>query len=118
MLLFALATYACGQPSPTPTPKHITQHIDQDEWEDSIGLKFITVTSKTSDTVYYTQERRMTRRVASMAYDGDSIFHSDPAKAPFKDTGCFAVHFCKKHLMIYIMQRAPCVEDKLARYPQ
>jgi hypothetical protein len=115
LLIFCLFTEFFCQ-----TAGHIKLHTDRDEWEDSIGLKFVTVTSKDDEHIYFYQLRKYQRNIASMAFDSDTRYEFGSKAYQF--TGCFAIHYCKKHLMIYVMQRVPCIDQEkpttLARNPQ
>jgi len=113
MILVCLVVKVCSQ-------EHIKLHTDRDEWEDNIGLKFVTVTAKDDGDVYYYQIRKYERRIASMAFDSDTRYEFGSKQYQF--TGCFALHYCKKHLVIYVMQRVPCFDQEnpttLARNPR
>lgn len=91
--------------------EHKTLHTDRGEWEETIGLKFITVTSKDERLIYFYQVRKFERRISSLGYDKDTRFDFGAAKKPYEFSGCFVAFYCKTHLMIYLMSRVPCFED-------
>lgn len=92
--------------------RHISLHPDRLEWEESIGMKFITVTSRDDRLIYYYQEDNKEIRSASIGWDKDTRFDFGEAKKPYQMTGCFALFYCKKHLMAYLIARARCFETK------
>jgi hypothetical protein len=104
LIVFILATKAFCQ-------DHMTLHTDRSEWEDSIGLKFVTITSKDESLVYFYQVTKYERKISSLGYDKHTNFQKDDSKKPYTFTGCHVLHFCRKHLVIYIVQRVPCFDE-------
>ncbi len=93
---------------------HIKLHTDREEWENSVGIKFITVTSKDDRLVYFYQVRKYETKISSLGWDKDSRL-VDPAKKGFE--GCYVTIYCKTHLMIYLLQRVSCFDDDKDKPP-
>lgn len=93
----------------TAEPKHIDLHTDPDEWEDTLGIKLVTITGKDDRLVYYYVTRKFEQRLASMAWDSRTIFDSmkDRKKRSVLE-GCYLLIYCKKHTLIYVAQQIPC----------
>lgn len=102
------------EPKPMPTPDHLSLHNDQDEFEDSIGVKFIAVTSQDDSLIYYYVTRKFEQRLSSVGFDKYTIYQNGDAKKPkgklFTPEGCFMMMYCKTHLMAYVLSRIPCKE--------
>ncbi len=95
--------------------QHIKLHPDRMEWEDNLGIKFITVTSRDENLVYYYQVTKHERKISSLAWDFNSIL-VDPAKKGFN--GCYLVIYCKAHLMAYVMERIQCFNGDKEKPPE
>lgn len=96
---------------------HIKLHTDRDEWEESIGLKFVTITNKDDRLVYFYQTRKLELRQSSLGFDKDTRYDYGNAKKPYEFTGCFVVFYCRKHLMSYFWQRVPCYDNDKPELP-
>lgn len=95
LLIFFLASFVRCQ--------HIKQHTNQEEYEDSIGVKFLEVTSKDESLIFWKQELRYQVKVSSFGYDSKTIF---PDK--FKPEGCFVAIYCKTHMYLYLLVQNHC----------
>lgn len=84
---------------------HRLQHTDDLEWEDSIGLMHIEVTELDKRLVYYTRRTIHKVELASFGYDQHTIFPKEFLKHP---EGCYFVHYCKKHLIVYDFNPVQC----------
>lgn len=88
---------------------HFLQHTDPLEWEETGGWMFATVSSRTNNLVYIARAGKHGIEISSLIWDENSRI-DDPSKVQF--TGCYFFLYCKKHFVIYLMQRAPCIDEK------
>lgn len=91
--------------------QHLALHTDEDEWEDAIGVKFITVTSTDKDLIYYYVTRKYERRLSSIGWDDKTIVRTVKDKqGKTVVEGCYMMIYCRKHLMAYVLNQIKCKE--------
>lgn len=77
-------------------PKHLTQ----EDFEDTIAYRIVTITSKDDRLLYYKKELKLRVFLGSFGYDKYTRFDDK------KYEGCYQVLYCKTHNFAYIV--APC----------
>lgn len=82
-------------------------HPDQDSWEASVRITFITVTSKDKDLIYFYTTRRWEQRLASIAYDKQTVFQKDKKQKELTQ-GCYLMFYCIEHKMALFLQQIAC----------
>lgn len=76
-------------------------HPSQEDYEETISVKLVTITSWDDRLVTWKKESTRTIRLGSFAYDAKSL-----TGFPKKETGCRWMIYCKAHDWLYFM--APC----------
>ena len=88
------------------TPEHDKLHPDQDSWEASVRITFITVTSKDKDLLYFYTSRKWEQRLASIGYDNKTVFQSVKDKKQKEVLqGCYLMFYCLEHKMALFLQQ-------------
>lgn len=91
--------------------EHLSLHTDEDEWEDTIGVKFITVSSTDKDLIYYYVTRKYEQRLSSIGWDKNTIIRTvKDKKGKTIVEGCYMMIYCRKHLMAYVLNQIKCKE--------
>lgn len=98
------------KPTPEKEPHHMTHHTDEDEWENTIGVTFITVTSMDKELIYYYVTRKFEQKLSSIGHDDKTIYQDETKK--FIPEGCFMMMYCKTHLMAYLLVRIKCTKKE------
>lgn len=89
--------------------QHNLQHPDQDSWEASVRITFITVTSKDKDLIYFYTTRKWEQRLASIGYDDKTMFQSVKDKKQKEVLqGCYLMFYCLEHKMALFLQQIAC----------
>lgn len=98
---FCQSVYDAAKPKTTQDvhPKHPSL----EDFEDSIGYRIVTITSKDDRLIFYTKELKNRVYLGSFAYDKYTRFDDK------KFEGCYNILYCKTHNFAYVV--APCKGD-------
>lgn len=92
--------------------EHEKLHPDQDSWEASVRITFITVTSKDKDLLYFYTSRKWEKRLASIGYDSKTVFQGAKDKKQKEVLqGCYLMFYCLEHKIALFLQQIPCTGD-------
>ncbi len=104
LLIFTFAGETkCQQFVNKEAKEHKLQHTEQEEYEDAIRFKTITVLKQDSDFIYWAKNTKYKLQLSSFGFDKNTEFPKD-----YKQEGCYMAIYCEKHLMLYTLVTMKC----------